>query len=565
MAYNPYSAINAIYNYKNEWDSANKSGNTTKKNKAAENAKVFYNQLRNNGYGSVADELSSVDVTGAKYILDQYSAKNTGVDNQAYNTSMQSATNKNNTLAGYVDSDRKDVQGKYDDIYNYANQDITKTDEYKSTFNKMMGKYDMAALQGRDNAAASGGASNGGNIDSYAAANAMRQQASLTAQGQQIAHQAGLDAYNARVSNVSNILNNLGVYNSSTYDAMNQTVNNDLNIANSYFTNAETTKNNEVVRLAEQANVTGYTPTEWTIKNDAVYSDFLNADGTFKKEKENIDIQALINQAKASGDTETANKLAVVRYKKMMGNWGEYGQYANTGDISSFKNEKTETADQFDKTMAYNYKALDTGSADTRYVADKESETKGTVSGLDRSDIERMLKNTTTPSQELIDAYNAISGDATTYTVENPPPITGANVDGGTDVFNPLGDDGEDEYAPYKNWNNSGITLQNVSIYGGFNTDKALEEDVDEFGSKAILSAYSAIANGKLGKNGSVTNYELADFLITHSNENDTDKRQLKKVFAYFGLDNKLLDNVEDVGKGQNLYGQDFKYGVEYK
>ncbi len=372
MAYNPYSAINAIYNYKNEWDSANKSGDTQKKNKAAENAKAFYNQLRSNGYGNVADELSSVDVSGAKYILDQYSAKNTGVDNQAYNTSMQSATNKNNTLAGYIDNDRKDVQGKYNDIYNYANQDITKTDEYKSTYNSIMGKYDLSALQGRDNAVASGGASNGGNIDSYAAANAMRQQASLTAQGQQIAHQAGLDAANARVANVSNILNNLGVYNSGTYDAMNQTVNNDLNIANSYFTNAETAKNNETARLSEQANVTGYTPTEWTIKNDAVYSDFLNADGTFKKEKENIDIQALINQAKASGDTETANKLAVVRYKKMMGNWGEYGQYANTGDIASFKNEKTEAADQFDKTMDYNYKALDTGSADTRYGVDAE-------------------------------------------------------------------------------------------------------------------------------------------------------------------------------------------------
>lgn len=372
MAYNPYSAINAIYNFKNEWNTADKSGDTKKRDKAAQNATTFYNQLRENGYGKVADELSSVDVTGAKYILDQYSTKNSGVDNQAYSTTMQGAVNKNNTLTGYIGSDRKDVQGKYNNIYDYANQDITKTDEYKSTYNSIMGKYDLSALQGRDNAVASGGASNGGNIDSYAAANAMRQQAALTATGQQIAHQAGLDAYNARVSNVATILNNLGVYNSSTYDAMNQTVNNDLNIANSYFTNAETAKNNEVARLSEQANVTGYTPTEWTIKNDAVYSDFLNADGTFKKEKEGIDIQALINQAKASGDTETAQKLAVVRYKKMMGNWGEYGQYINTGDISSFKNAKTETGRQFDKSMDYNYKALETGSADTRYGIDAE-------------------------------------------------------------------------------------------------------------------------------------------------------------------------------------------------
>ena len=274
MAYNPYSAINAIYNYKNEWNTADASGDKTKKNKAAENAQVFYKQLRDNGYGDVADQLSAVDVSGAKYILDQYSTKNSGVDNQAYSTSMQSATDKNNKLAGYIDSDRNDVQGKYNDIYNYANQDITKTDEYKSTYNNLMGKYDLSAIQGRNNAVASGGASNGGNIDSYAAANAMRQQAAITAQGQQIAHQAGLDAANARVANVSNILNNLGVYNSSTYDAMNQTIANDAGIGQQYFENAETAKNNEVARLSEQANVTGYVPNEWVIKNDDVYNTY---------------------------------------------------------------------------------------------------------------------------------------------------------------------------------------------------------------------------------------------------------------------------------------------------
>ena len=61
-----------------------------------------------------------------------------------------------------------------------------------------MGKYDLSAMQGRDNAAASAAASNGGNIDSYAAANAMRQQAALTREGMQTAHKLGLEAYNAR-------------------------------------------------------------------------------------------------------------------------------------------------------------------------------------------------------------------------------------------------------------------------------------------------------------------------------------------------------------------------------
>lgn len=408
MAYNPYSAINAIYNYKNEWNTADASGDKTKKNKAAENAQVFYKQLRDNGYGDVADQLSAVDVSGAKYILDQYSTKNSGVDNQAYSTSMQSATDKNNKLAGYIDSDRKDVQGKYNDIYNYANQDITKTDEYKSTYNNLMGKYDLSAMQGRNNAVASGGASNGGNIDSYAAANAMRQQAALTAQGQQIAHQAGLDAANARIANVSNILNNLGVYNSSTYDAMNQAIANDAGIGQQYFENAETAKNNEVARLREQASVTGYAPNEWVIKNDAVYSEFLNPDGSFKKEKEAVDIQARINSAT---DEETKQKLAVVRARKILGNYGEFGQYINEGDISYMKPQRTADYDLTEKKIKSDENISKNETNLALALADKEAALALELAGID-ADLTR---------EKLY--YNPTDTTPTKPTVDNPPSV----------------------------------------------------------------------------------------------------------------------------------------------
>lgn len=385
MSYNPYSAINAIYNYKKEWDDADKSGDTAKKNKAAENAKAFYDQLRNNGKKDIADQLSAVDVSGAKYILDQYSTQNSGVDNLAYSTTMQSGVNKNNTLAGYIDSDRKDVQGKYNDIYNYANQDITKTDEYKSTYNNMMGKYDMSALQGRNNAVASGGASNGGNIDSYAAANALRQQTSILAQGQQIAHQAGLDAYNARVSNISNILNNLGVYNSGTYDAMNQAISNDAGLAQQYFDNSETAKNNEVARLKEQAGVTGYTPAKWTYDNNT----YLNSDGTVKSIYLTDEFDAtggfetIINDAKSklattTDATERANLEATIYYAqqakniKTEQNPTKYGKYASSvrAVAPQATYEKWKAGVDNDTVL----KSLGIESADTRYGIDAEKE-----------------------------------------------------------------------------------------------------------------------------------------------------------------------------------------------
>ena len=442
MAYNPYSAINAIYNYKNEWNSANQAGDTNKKNKASENAKVFYDQLRNNGYGSVADELSALDVSGAKYILDQYSAKNTGVDNQAYNTSMQSATDKNNTLAGYIDSDRKDVQGKYNDIYNYANQDVTKTDEYKSTYDNMMKKYDMSALNARDNAVASGGASNGGNIDSYAAANALRQQSALLAQGQQVSHQAGLDAYNSRISNVTNILNNLGVYNSGTYDAMNQTIANDANLAQQYFDNSETAKNNDVARKSEIASVTGYAPDEWVVSNNP----YMNEDGTIKDQYKNVDFSAVMANAKATGNTNAYNAAATARYYKIMSDYGAYGQY-DDGNYIVPGQQETEARRQFNMQDALARDTLKTESADTRYTVDAEKEInqsklQNTKPTLTASQAATAIKNGEI-SQGVIDAYNYYY--QTNYTVDNPPviktedaktPLTAKEVQGWVDYFN---------------------------------------------------------------------------------------------------------------------------------
>ena len=98
----------------------------------------------------------------------------------------------------------------------------------------------------------------------------------------------------------------------------------------------------------------------------------------------------------------------------------------------------------------------------------------------------------------------------------------------------------------------------------GLNQSMVDESGVDQFGLKAINDAISAVANNRLGTNGTVSNYDLANYLILQSNANDTDKKQLKKVFAYFGLNTKMLNCVEDVGKGQNLPGSDYKYGVQY-
>lgn len=383
--YNPYSDIKSITDLKGQWDEANKAGDTAKKNQIAATAQAYYDKLKNNGYSGVAQALSSNGYSGAKAILDSYAPvtetkTETKVEPSAYTQSMQSATKNNEKLVGYINSDRKDVQGKYDDIYNYANQDITKTDEYKSTYNNMMAKYDLSALQGRDNAVASGGSSNGGNIDSYSAANAMRQQAALTATGQQVAHQAGLDAYNARVSNVSNILNNLGIYNSGTYDAMNQVVGNDSAIAQQYFDNDETAKNNEVARLSEKANVTGYVPNEWAYENNI----YLNSDGTVRAEylTDEFDntggFTTIINNAKAklattTDATERANLQATIdqaTQAKALKTYSspKYAKWAS--EVTAIPGTPTEAARQANLNAETALKSLGVEAELTKYQID---------------------------------------------------------------------------------------------------------------------------------------------------------------------------------------------------
>lgn len=348
-------------------------------------------RLNDYGYKDIANQISAsgADATTVRKLLDSYKSPNTtttdtntkystntlktGINNDAYNNRVASGSTKNDIYFNTITNDHSNVNKKYDSIYNYANSDITQTDEYKSAFKNIMPEYNLKAMQGRENEKASGAASNGGNIDSFAAANALRQQTAITAKGQALAHQIGLESANARVNNVNNILSNLGVYNSSVYSAMSDSINNDRNIANDITNNEQTALNNETARLSEQASVTGYTPTEWTIKNDATYSQFLNPDGTFKKEMENVDIQALINN---TTDADTKKKLAVIRAKKMLGNYGEYGQYINQGDVAFMDgNQITEArreSEQNDATVRESLKAeVNVANANNQNELDK--------------------------------------------------------------------------------------------------------------------------------------------------------------------------------------------------
>lgn len=90
------------------------------------------------------------------------------------------------------------------ELYELQNTDPYSTEEAKS----ILGKYDMSTSSSIQGA-------NGGNVDSYSAANAMRQQAALYAQAQETV----LKAYNAKIKNMQDSIDNLQQLADDWYDS----------------------------------------------------------------------------------------------------------------------------------------------------------------------------------------------------------------------------------------------------------------------------------------------------------------------------------------------------------
>ena len=377
-------------------------------------------------------------------------------DDMLYKQTMQNNVNKNNEQWSAMQKNVQDMLSKYNDEYEYLkNTNPFETDTAKA----ILAKYDLAGLQGRDNQVAMNAGSNGGNIDSYAAANAMRQQAALINQGQMVA----LDAHRQRLSDARDLLSNLGVQMSRDYADQNTNIQMGSQLAQQLFDNNETRMNNEVAREATKSEVTGYSPVQWSMKNDTFFRNYIDDYGNLKPEHENTDFQALINAAKARGDDETANKYAILRGLKISGNPEKFGQYAKEGDIAYYNPQRTAdyeiTNKQIDSSeriaqaqakadadaqiaasnaakakaeydaqteqaklesnMAMKQAELDNDMAIAQIEADAKK--SGYNPTLTATQVKEAIKNGEI-TQGVIDAYNYYYD--TNYTVDNPPKAT---------------------------------------------------------------------------------------------------------------------------------------------
>lgn len=329
---NKYDAKQTAYDInalKKKWDTLTAAGDTAGAQAAAASAQGLYALMRKNGDDVMANNLENKGYDDANnYLKSYYSIQglsptrsylyslgtkmglsNRDIDNQLkyddrtgevyFGGKSLGKTQANVDGVSYYDSDTlnsafndyvnragitapkeqlaqqlwQNLVGNYKDYYD----NMVKENPYTNEVGKsILSKYDLAGYTAGNNAAASGAASNGGNIDSFAAGNAMRNQAALIAMGQEKA----LAAQNQKLERARDILANMGVD------------------AEKIFNASETEKNNDVTRNATIADVTGYTPEQWTYTNNP----YLNGDGTLRNE--NLDYKAIIEDARTKLNSE---------------------------------------------------------------------------------------------------------------------------------------------------------------------------------------------------------------------------------------------------------------------
>jgi hypothetical protein len=406
MAYNVYEAASNILNLKGQWDEADEQ---TKK-KIAQAAQPYYQSLINNGYGNVANNLQKSNAAQAQSVVAglNKAGKTPGRDYiKGVLTGKYGMTGAEADKALTWDNDTGEVYlggipiGRGDaliDGTNYYSDAGTldkglekyvnatgkvlnpeiRYDEGKTSFtNKFdtffdaIGENPFESAQGRSildyygqlgeqagyNQLATGAGANGGNIDSYSQANAIRQNAALRSQGEQ----AAINAFNSQMNNYYGALGLLQNDNQQTFD------------------NGETAKNNQMMRYEMEAGITDFVPEALAYSDNGYFTNGSLGNVFYSKEFDAAGgFQGIIDQQKEILRTSTDPKVRETAEKtiqdatearayKILNN-SNYGKYAGTMQTAPAQQSAAgKTADALRANERY---ALDTQAAVDKYASD---------------------------------------------------------------------------------------------------------------------------------------------------------------------------------------------------
>ena len=329
--YNPYEDAKNILKYKGNYHTAKQMGTNYDQYKEA--AKPYYQNLRFNGYGDLADQFEQSDFIKAQELfkglkqdttVDDYFANLYGktaeeqanapkISQAAENlwNAYQSGLNNANNLYGNdikYDSNGNVISGigidHYNQIRNFANGlsnfDVTAQPYYQGIMNAFQ-------LQGNNAARgeqATGAANNAGNIDSYAQANANRQQLAFTSKGLE----AALAAANQNQQNQLSAYKANSDYLNTLFGRVNEQNANSLNAYQNLYSTDSAERQNTLNNAAELAKQEMKSKIDKYLADVGYDQAVYQADKTLEGNKYSADANTLAAQIAADADRYAAQQ-----------------------------------------------------------------------------------------------------------------------------------------------------------------------------------------------------------------------------------------------------------------
>ena len=183
--FNLRNTVDGIVDYKRKWDNAKATGKGT--SEFEKGAAAYYQELRDNGRGDVADYLQKSDsITAGEYL------NTLTPDYQATAGDLQK---KSNDVYDWTKGAGSQIAKDYDMVYQTIGVTPTRTDYGKD----ILSGYGLAADAAYKSSLGGGAENNGGNVDSYAAAQANRNKAAMVKEG----YGTVLDYYNSIAGNAT--------------------------------------------------------------------------------------------------------------------------------------------------------------------------------------------------------------------------------------------------------------------------------------------------------------------------------------------------------------------------
>lgn len=379
--YNPYKAAQKITDLKGKYHNARQMNDNYQQ--YADEAVQYYAELYNNGEKELADRLAAVDYRGASDILAGLPTEEDVAFNEWYDNIGKVASGDKRTASeqqtDYIDklmgigtgetspqtsdavsklmdqwfSDNQTYIDRSGELHNAGMSGLDSLLNYdytqQSFYQPIMDTYNLYGDNAANSALATGAAGNAGNIDSYAAANAARQQLAFTNAG----HQAALAAAAQNQGSYLDLYGMMGA-NNSDLRLNNATTMNAIN--NMYSTDAnERQAANDVIRQlfgdesAERVNATNAMVDKYLADLGLVQSQYVT-DADERMNTANNEYGLALQQLANESGLSVAQLQAVVDREK--------AQLGYASDLARVDADKYATDKNYEATLRETYNKI---------------------------------------------------------------------------------------------------------------------------------------------------------------------------------------------------------------